>query len=82
MFDDFINTALKSAATDVRNQIALIAAREMRPMAHECLYLLNSAVNRYLDEHRLKYCKKQGKLLTYEEYQDWQREEQANNIPF
>lgn len=76
--DRFVEAALDKCADDIKNQIVLIAAREMRPLAHEVLYLLHCAVNQYLDDNHLKYYEDCGALLTYQEYQDWKK----SDIPF
>ena len=73
-YDSFIDAVLKNTAIGVQKQIMLIAAREMRPLAHEILYLLNTAIVQYLSQNRLKYCKELGKLLTLEQYQAWLQE--------
>lgn len=78
-YDSFIDTVLKNTAIDVQQQITLIAAREMRPIAHETLYLLNTAIGQYLSQNRLRYCKELGKLLTLEQYQAWLREKQRRD---
>ncbi|SMG40858.1 hypothetical protein [Dethiosulfovibrio salsuginis] len=67
---------------EMREQLQLIADREMRPLANQVLFFLANSMNQYLSENSLHYFPDEGMIMTVSEYKELLRKRETDNIPF
>ena len=66
---------------EMREQLQLVADREMRPLANQMLYFLSQGLEQYLEQHQLNYIPSEGKLMTAEETTRWREAQRRKKSP-